>query len=142
MNDMTDIVGRPPAGDENPEEYLSNDQSAGQSPETGTTYDGTGEPEMTPHDAELVAEENQASNPNAASSRGLQGDLGVSSERLAEDAEGIEGTGSVGSATSGTEGQNRTTGGPPNPPSDESSNPAQVPSHESDRAKNPGHSHG
>lgn len=57
MSDMTNIFGRPPAGDENPEEYLSNDQSRGRSTQTGTTYDATGEPEVTPHDAELLAEE-------------------------------------------------------------------------------------
>ena len=57
MSDMTNIFGRPPAGDENPEGYLSNDQSRGRSTETGTTYDATGEPEVTPHDVELVAEE-------------------------------------------------------------------------------------
>lgn len=142
MSDMTNIFGEPPSGDENPEEYLSNDQSPGQSTETGTTYDATGEPEVTPHDAELLAEEAQASNPNAAGSRGLEGDMGVSSERPAEDAAGVEGTGSVGSATSGTDGHNPTTGGPANPPSDEAENPAEVPSHESDPAKNPGHSHG
>lgn len=55
-----ELVGKPPAGDENPEEYMSNDQSAGVSEDTGTVYDGLGEPETTPHDLELDAEEEEA----------------------------------------------------------------------------------
>lgn len=63
---MSEMFGTGPAGDQNPEEYHSNDQSAARSEETGTTYDPTGEPESTPHDRELAAEE--AADPNTASS--------------------------------------------------------------------------
>ena len=38
------IVGEPPAGDANPEDYMSNDQSLGVSPDTGTVYDGPASP--------------------------------------------------------------------------------------------------
>jgi hypothetical protein len=51
------FVGEPPAGDANPEDYMSNDQQAGVSEDTGTTYDQTGEPESTPHDEVLEATE-------------------------------------------------------------------------------------
>jgi hypothetical protein len=51
------FVGEPPAGDANPGDYMSNDQQGGVSEDTGTTYDPTGEPESTPHDEELFAEE-------------------------------------------------------------------------------------
>jgi hypothetical protein len=51
------FVGEPPAGDANPGDYMSNDQQGGVSEDTGTTYDQTGEPESTPHDEELLAEE-------------------------------------------------------------------------------------
>lgn len=44
------FVGTPPAGDENPGDYTSNDQSGGVSTETGVTYDAQGEPESTPND--------------------------------------------------------------------------------------------
>ena len=54
-----EFVGKPPAGDESPEDYMSNDQSAGTSPDTGTIYDGLGEPEATPHDLELTDEEGE-----------------------------------------------------------------------------------
>lgn len=49
------FVGTAPAGDANPEDYMSNDQQGGVSEETGTTYDKTGEPETTPHDVVLDA---------------------------------------------------------------------------------------
>ena len=54
--DPEEFVGVPPAGDTSPDEYTSNDQSAPISEETGTIYEPTGEPEVTPHDVELVAE--------------------------------------------------------------------------------------
>lgn len=64
----------------NPEEYHVGGE--GESPETGTAYNPTtGEPETTPHDLELAKEEAEAGNPNAASSAGLEGDMGISSER-------------------------------------------------------------
>ena len=46
------FVGEPPAGDENPGGFLSNDQSGGTSAETGVRYDARGEPESTPNDAD------------------------------------------------------------------------------------------
>ncbi len=51
-----ELVARAPAGDERPEEYMSNDQSI-VSEDTGTVYDELGEPETTPHDLELDNEE-------------------------------------------------------------------------------------
>jgi hypothetical protein len=57
--DSDDFVGEPPAGDANPGDYLSNDQQGGTSPETGTTYDAMGEPESTPHDAVITAEDEE-----------------------------------------------------------------------------------
>lgn len=56
-----EFFGEPPAGDENPEEYMSNDQSGGLSEETGVRYDKVGEPEVTPHDAEVEQEEEEES---------------------------------------------------------------------------------
>ena len=46
------FVGEPPAGDENPGDFRSNDQSGGTSAETGVRYDAQGEPESTPNDAD------------------------------------------------------------------------------------------
>lgn len=48
----TPFVGEPPAGDANPDDYMSNDQQGGVSEDTGTAYDQSGEPESTPHDEE------------------------------------------------------------------------------------------
>lgn len=130
----------------NAEEYRPDgDQSA----ETGTAYDHeTGETLRTPHDEVLEAEA-EAANPNAASSAGLEGDLGISSERTGPadetstqglgDLDDFEGTGTVGTARSRTHGTVPTTGGPDLPGSDESENPAEVPAHEVGN-KNPGHS--
>ncbi len=53
-----EFVGEPPAGDTNPEEYMSNDQSAVVSEDTGTVYDEQGEPETTPHD-QVLAEDDE-----------------------------------------------------------------------------------
>jgi hypothetical protein len=44
------FVGEPPAGDENPGGFRSNDQSGGTSADTGVRYDAQGEPESTPND--------------------------------------------------------------------------------------------
>lgn len=115
----SDMFGSGPAGDANPEEYRSTDQNPRRSDETGTTYEPTGEPEVTPHDLELEAEAKE-SNPNAASSAGLEGDMGLSSERTgpadetghATEMEGIEGTGTVGSALTSTDGTKTTTRDP------------------------------
>lgn len=81
----------------------------------------------------------------------LSGDLGVSSERVDPDG-GVQDTGTTGSA------QGRTSGATPTYPDEEiptpdttepgvprdelAENPAEVPSHPFDPAKNPGHSHG
>ena len=138
----TDEFGTGRGEDEASEEY----RSGVQSPDTGTTYGYEGEPETTPHDEVLAAEAGETANPNAATSAGLEGDLGLSSERTgpadetgSEGLGGIEGTGTVGTARTRTHGTNQTTGGPDLPESDESENPAEVPSHELGH-KNPGHS--
>jgi len=57
--DPEEFVGQPPAGDESPDDYVSNDQSAGISEDTGTVYDATGEPAATPHDEELVGADDE-----------------------------------------------------------------------------------
>ena len=52
------FVGEPPAGDASPGEFVSNDQSAVVSEETGTVYERlTGEPAATPHPHDTVLEE-------------------------------------------------------------------------------------
>lgn len=81
----------------------------------------------------------------------LSGDMGVSSERVEAEG-GIEGTGSPASTRGRTSGASPThpdedipTPGTTEPgvPEDElTENPADVPSHPSDPARNPGHSHG
>lgn len=127
------MVGEAPAGDENP-----------------------GEPVSTPNDGPIDTDV-QDSNPNAAGPARLQGDMGISSERTgpfgAEDSavQGIEGTGSVGSSAAATDGTLSTTGSgdtvrehaeePAEGPDMEEAND-QVPSHDFDAGKNPGHSHG
>lgn len=78
------------------------------------------------------------SNPNANGPHGLSGDLGVSSERVGDVAEGW-----------GTDGA-RTTSPPPLPddpapeehPGNPEENPVGIPPKSHDPAKNPGHSHG
>ena len=58
--DPEQFVGEPPAGDASPDEFLSNDQSAVVSEETGTVYERvTGEPAVTPHDQVLEHEEEE-----------------------------------------------------------------------------------
>lgn len=131
----------------NGEEYQGEDVT--ESPETGTVYDSFGEAETTPHDQALAdAEAAETANPNASSS-GLAGDMGVSSERTGPADEtgtsglggldDFEGTGTVGTARSRTHGTKATTGGPELPESDESENPAEVGPHGLGN-KNPGHS--
>ena len=44
--------GPGPSGVPDPEEYEA-EENVAVSPETGTVYDGTGEPDHTPHDDEL-----------------------------------------------------------------------------------------
>lgn len=131
-------------GPQDPEEYHAHETEV-ESPETGTTYDRSGEPESTPHDQALAAEAAETANPNSASSAGLEGGMGISSERTGPADEtgtdGIEGTGTVGSARTSTHGSEPTTGGPDLPGSDESENPAEVPSHPLGN-KNPGHARG
>lgn len=144
MSDSEKFEG--PADEESPEEYHASDAEETRSPETGTTYDRMGETERTPHDEVLAAEAGESHNPNAASSAGLEGHLGLSSERTGPADEtggmtGVEGTGTVGSARASTHGTTPTTGGPDLPESDERENPAEVPSHPLGH-KNPGHSGG
>ena len=62
--DPEQFIGEPPAGDASPDEFVSNDQSAVVSEETGTVYERlTGEPfvdgPVTPHDQELEQEEEE-----------------------------------------------------------------------------------
>jgi hypothetical protein len=131
-----------PMSQQDPEEYHGTEESAVESEETGTTYDAMGEPETTPHDAEIVGEED-ASNPNAASSAGLAGDMGVSSEWTGPaDETGTEGTGTVGTAVGRTHGTKPTTGGTAHSDLSEEENTAEVPGHDTDLDTNPGHSHG
>lgn len=139
-----------PAEDTSAEEYHATGDV--ESDETGTDYNPTtGEPEETPHDRVLAEEDTEAGNPNAATSAGLEGDIGVSSERTGPadetgtgglgELDDLEGMGTVGTARGRTHGTVPTTGGPDLPGSDESENPAEVPSHPLGN-KNPGHSGG
>lgn len=85
------------------------------------------------------------SNPSGGGPGGLEGDLGISSERTGPASEtgsateGIEGTGTVGSSTDSTDGTTTYSDAEPTGPEmDETQNPAEVPSHESDPKSNPG----
>ncbi len=93
------------------------------------------------------------SNPNAGGADGLEGDMGVSSERT--EFEGVEGTGTVGSAAGSTHGALDIEPDDDGPPTDRAAtedntgekstaeqNTAEVPAHDFDSSKNPGHSHG
>ena len=145
-----------------PEEYHADEET--ESPDTGTAYNPTtGEAETTPHDQELVDTDPEAGNPNAGTSAGLAGDMGISSERTGPaDETGTEGlgglddfrnTGTVGSARSRSHGTVPTgpraeTGEQPAADDDAESqdiagesNTAEVPSHPLSN-KNPGHSGG
>ena len=96
----------------------------------------------------------EGSNPHAAGPQGLRGDMGVSSERTGPRggpeeqpaSEGVQGTGIRGTATTSTEGTVSTSGGEedeqPEPGPVDESNTAEVPSHDFDPSRNPGHSHG
>ena len=55
--DPDQFVGAAPTGDARPDDYTSNDQTAAVSEDTGTVYDPSGEPAMTPHDEELDEDE-------------------------------------------------------------------------------------
>ena len=58
--DPEQFIGEPPAGDASPDEFVSNDQSAVVSEETGTVYEReTGEPAVTPHDEALEQAEEE-----------------------------------------------------------------------------------
>ena len=153
---MTSFDSTPETG---AEEYQAQGPVA-DSTDTGTTYDALGEPETTPHDQAMTQEELNSSDPNAASSGGLTGDLGVSSERTgpadetgsaAEDMggmTGVEGMGSTGGAVT------RATGTAPthrsddevdagvDPDQEREQNTAEVPPHPFDPSRNPGHSNG
>ena len=50
------FIGEAPTGDANPGDYMSNAQQGGVSPDTGTAYDQSGEPEATPNDEALRGE--------------------------------------------------------------------------------------
>jgi hypothetical protein len=139
-----------PAEDTSAEEYHASGDT--ESSETGTDYNPTtGEPEATPHDRVLAEGDAEAGNPNAASSAGLEGDLGISSERTGPaDETGTSGLGdleefqgrTVGTAKGRTHGSTPTTtpsGTKDQGTEDVESNDAEVPSHELGN-KNPGHS--
>lgn len=132
-----------------PEEYHADDET--ESSDTGTAYNPTtGEPETTPHDRELVESEAEAGNPNAASSAGLEGDMGISSERTGPaDETGTAGLGDLDTGTVGTA-KGRTHGSTPTTrpahdveeqSTDVEEHPDDVPSHRLSN-KNPGHSGG
>lgn len=53
------IEGLAPLGDETPGDYEPTEQSGGESAETGTIYEPTGEPEATPHDIEITQAEEE-----------------------------------------------------------------------------------
>ncbi len=106
-----------------------------------------------PHDR--IETDIEESTPNAAGPERAEGDMGISSERPGSDLSGIEGTGSTGDSVTATTGT-----GDLSPHEVEPVDPAQrprrdgvdeepepvpdndVPPHEFDPAKNPGHSHG
>lgn len=143
----------PSQDDPVPGGMTAGDHEAGEreipSEETGVVYERTGEPERTPHDELITQEEVEGSNPNAAGPAGLEGGMGVSSERTgpyggSRPVEGIEGTGTTGTARDATDGTASTSRGHaehPDTPLDQE-NTADVPSHPNHPRKNPGHSHG
>lgn len=108
----SDLYDERPPEDTSAEEYHAEGDI--ESSETGTDYNPTtGEADATPHDRELLEADVEAGNPNASSSGGLEGDLGISSERTGPADEtgtgglgelDVEGTGTVGSARSRTHG--------------------------------------
>lgn len=111
---------RPPEDTSAEEYHVDSDV---ESEDTGTDYNPeTGEADATPHDRVLAAEDPEAGNPNASSSDGLAGDMGLSSERTGPadevgtgglgELDEFEGTGTVGSARGRTHGTAPTTGGP------------------------------
>ena len=134
-----------------PEDYQASGEED-ESPDTGTGYNrATGEPEVTPHDRELAEEAAEAGNPNAASSAGLEGDMGISSERTGpQDETSTDGLGdledfsrrAVGTTDERTHGSTPTAeAGDPDEPERTvgEQNTAEVPAHELGN-KNPGHS--
>ena len=109
-----DMYDDRPVEDTSAEEYEAD--SDVESDETGTDYNPvTGEPDVTPHDRVLTEEDAEAGNPNASTSAGLAGDMGISSERTGpsdeyDTTEGlgelgdVSGTGTVGTARGRTHG--------------------------------------
>ncbi len=120
----------------------------------------TGQEASDRTDQKETPETDQAdSNPNAAGPQGLQGDMGISSERTQAphderqpmapdpDDESVEGTGSLASTVGSTDGAT------PVDPTDHDDDPSAVPpeepqpdevrnKHQFDPSRNPGHSHG
>lgn len=144
---------RPPE-DTSAEEYHATGEV--ESDETGTDYNPeTGEPETTPHDREVLDTDVTDSDPNAASSSGLAGDMGISSERTGPaDETGTGGLGDLddlavraaGTSRDSTHGTLDTgpgaAGGSDDPAQSvggDEDNPGEVPPHELGH-KNPGHS--
>ena len=108
--DPAEFVGEGPAGDANPADFMSNDQSVG----TTSTGRHVRDTDVTRRSSEPGDEQdehetvNRESHPNAAGPDGLSGDMGLSSERSGG-YEGIEGTGSAASAQGRTDGESPTT---------------------------------
>lgn len=140
-----------PAEDTSAEEYHATGEV--ESDETGTDYNPeTGEPETTPHDREALDTDVTDSDPNAASSSGLAGDMGISSERTGPaDETGTGGLGDLddlavraaGTSRDSTHGTLDTSPGTADDPAQsvggDEDNPGEVPPHELGH-KNPGHS--
>jgi hypothetical protein len=90
-----------------------------------------------------VSTPGQAGNPSGESEPGLEGDLGISSERVGR-FEGVEGTGTLASAQGRTHGDSSTYEDPTKPVTEEhrqvqevEENPAALGSHDDIRAANP-----
>ena len=88
------------------------------------------------HGTDVPETDVRESNPNGAGPRGLEGDLGISSERTGPDGaapadQGIEGTGSHGSAPQATDGTMDTT-------RDQSEVPREHPQEPSEGSEDPG----
>ena len=78
----------------------------------------------------------EASNPNAAGPQGSSGDMGVSSERTGPD------DGDQGAGVEGTDGTRSTARDDDPTPGGVEANTAELPDHDFDPKRNPGHSHG
>ena len=105
------------------------------------------EDQQLPEDRGHHETENRESHPNAAGPQGLEGGMGLSSER-SDDFTGIESTGTQTSAQGATDGETPTytdeplVNEPLEGPEGVEENTADVPAHPSDPDDHPGHTHG